>query len=295
MFLETVDQFAGTAVAKAEFLRRSPLGFTISSMMAGAYVGLGIIAIFSIGQGLDPSVRPLAMGLTFAIALTLVVFAGAELFTGVVPAMLHGLVARKVTVAQLGLVWVASWIGNLAGSLLFAAAVNASGILSTGAVNPATHHTAMFAALAGTIKGKVGLTAGQLFWRAVLCNFLVCLGLWMAARATSDGAKLVVLWWALLAFVATGFEHSVANMTVFGLGIFAHVPLATAANFETNLLWVTLGNIVGTTPVNSSAPAKTTSASAMPNTEPLTRLAPGFCVVMNADAVASSSAIATPM
>ena len=62
MFLDTVDQFAKTAVAKAAYLKRSPGGFFISSMLAGAYVGLGIILIFSVGSNLDPSIRPLAMG-----------------------------------------------------------------------------------------------------------------------------------------------------------------------------------------------------------------------------------------
>jgi nitrite transporter NirC len=71
MFLETVDQFATVAVGKAAFLRRSPLGFWISSMMAGAYVGLGIILIFCVGANADPSIRPIVMGASFGIALTL--------------------------------------------------------------------------------------------------------------------------------------------------------------------------------------------------------------------------------
>src|SRR5215469_9816598 len=82
MFLETVDQFATVATAKAAFLRRSPLGFWISSMMAGGYVGLGIILIFCVGANVDPSIRPIVMGASFGIALTLVIFAGSDLFTG---------------------------------------------------------------------------------------------------------------------------------------------------------------------------------------------------------------------
>src|SRR5260221_211350 len=82
MFLETVDQFAKAAVAKSAYMRRSPLGFTISSMMAGAYVGLGIILIFCVGNAVDPSIRPVVMGASFGIALTLVIFAGSDLFTG---------------------------------------------------------------------------------------------------------------------------------------------------------------------------------------------------------------------
>src|SRR5437879_10803293 len=77
MFLETVDQFAATAVGKAAFLRRSPLGFWISSM---TYVGLGIILIFCVGSNVDPSIRPVVMGASFGIALTLVIFAGSDLF-----------------------------------------------------------------------------------------------------------------------------------------------------------------------------------------------------------------------
>ena len=74
MFIETVDQFAAVAVGKAGFLRRSPIGFWISSMMAGAYVGLGIILIFCVGANVDPSIRPVVMGASFGIALTLVIF-----------------------------------------------------------------------------------------------------------------------------------------------------------------------------------------------------------------------------
>ena len=245
---DALDLQEASADSKAALAKTSPARYLVLSMLAGAYVGIAVALLIATASAFITTQNPganLVKGSVFGIALALVVFAGAELFTGVVPTMIQGLIARRTSVLDLILTWVASWVGNLAGSLLFAAMVNASGILNTGTVNPATHHTAMFAAVTGIIKAKVGLSAGQLFWRAVLCNFLVCLGLWMAARATSDGAKLIVLWWALLAFVATGFEHSVANMTIFGLGIFAHVPLATAANFGTNLLWVTLGNIVG--------------------------------------------------
>jgi nitrite transporter NirC len=95
------------------------------------------------------------------------------------------------------------------------------------------------------IKSKAGLTGGQLFFRSLLCNLLVCLALWMAARAVTDGAKLLVLWWALLAFIAAGFEHSIANMTIFGIGLYTHLPGATASELTRNLLWTVPGNIVG--------------------------------------------------
>ena len=79
MSLETVDQMAATAVAKTSFLKRTPGGFLVSAMLAGAYVGLGIILIFSVGSDVDPAYRALVMGCSFGIALTLVIFAGSDL------------------------------------------------------------------------------------------------------------------------------------------------------------------------------------------------------------------------
>src|SRR5215472_5986839 len=112
MFLETVDQFAKTAVAKAAFLRRSPLGFTISAMMAGAYVGLFIILIFCVGNAVDLSIRPIVMGTSFGIALTLVIFAGSDLFTGHTMFMTHGWLQGRVGSRELATCWGASWAGN---------------------------------------------------------------------------------------------------------------------------------------------------------------------------------------
>src|SRR5918911_4257275 len=127
MFLETVDQFAKTAVAKSAFLRNSPLGFTISSMMAGCYVGLGIILIFCVGNAVDPSLRPLVMGASFGIALTLVIFAGSDLFTGHTMLMSLGWLRGRTSLGDLASCWTTTWLGNLAGCALLAALFVAGG------------------------------------------------------------------------------------------------------------------------------------------------------------------------
>jgi len=136
---------------------------------------------------------------------------------------------------------VGSVIGNFAGAVGFAAMVNASGVLNAGAVpgKPGAG-ASMIASLA---QAKIGATGGQLFWRAVLCNALVCLALWMASRTTSDAAKLGVLFWGLLAFVASGFEHSIANMTVFSLAVFE--GSAHWSDLGRNLVFTIPGNVVG--------------------------------------------------
>ena len=138
-------------------------------------------------------------------------------------------------------VWVSSLIGNLVGSIAFAIAVYQSGALTIGAT-PGKASPAQ-TLLGSIVQAKDAAGGGQLFWRAVLCNALVCLGLWMAARTRSDAAKCIVLWWALLAFVASGFEHSIANMTTFSLA--ALDGSGTWSMLFHNLAWTVPGNIVG--------------------------------------------------
>lgn len=237
MYQDTIDTFADIAAGKVQAIADNPLGFLIGSAMAGAYVGIGIIAIFSIGQGLDMGIRPLAMGLTFAIALTLVVFAGAELFTGHTMFMTIGLLRGTVDTNGLAKSWTLTWIGNLAGAVGLALLFWLGGgglVLKSGA-------ELIFNAAAAKMNGD----ALSLFARGILCNWLVCLALWMAARTRSDAAKLVLIFWCLFAFIASGFEHSVANMTIFAIALLGNHPeTVSIGGMFHNLLWVSLGNIV---------------------------------------------------
>ena len=171
----------------------------------------------------------------------LVVFAGAELFTGNTMVMLQGLARRRVTFVDVVLVWSASLAGNFVGALALAGLVDASGLLTTGA-RPGSI-TAVQGALGFMASTSSALTGGQLFLRAVLCNALGCLALWGAARAASDTAKLVVLWWAVLALVVTGFEYSVASMTTLSLAAMSGV--GDWGDLGRNLVYTVPGNIVG--------------------------------------------------
>jgi nitrite transporter len=238
MFAKTLDHFAQVAADKAAFARDKPSGFLVSSMMAGAYVGIGIILIFTLGQQIDPSLRSLVMGACFGIALTLVVFAGSDLFTGHTLFMTIGVARGSVDFAALVRCWALSWIGNLIGSALLAFVFWLGGggqILKDGA-------DLIFNASAA----KMNAPALALLARGALCNWLVCLALWTSARATSDAAKCILIWWCLFAFIAAGFEHSVANMTVFSIALLGNHPSSVSlAGMAYNLLWMTIGNIVG--------------------------------------------------
>jgi nitrite transporter len=238
MFAKTLDDFSAIAAAKAGFSRDKPLAFFISAMLAGAYVGIGIILIFTLGQQIEPALRSLVIGACFGIALTLVVFAGSDLFTGHTMFMTIGLARGTVDGAALARSWIVAWLGNLAGAVLLALVFWLGGggqILKEGA-------DLIFAASAA----KMGASAAALVARGALCNWLVCLALWTSQRATSDAAKCILIWWCLFAFIAAGFEHSIANMTVFSLALLGnHPPSVSLAGAAYNLLWVTIGNVIG--------------------------------------------------
>lgn len=224
-------------------LVRSPLRYAAQAALAGAYVGVAVVLLLSTAGPLAAATSPalkLVQGAVFGIALTLVVFAGAELFTGNNMTMLIGWLRGGVSGTDALLVNVASLVGNFAGAIGFAGLVHASGVLDTAAKGKAPAADALLKTL---VTNKEHATDGQLFFRAVLCNMLVCLGLWMATRTRSDAAKLVVLFWVLLAFISSGFEHSVANMTVFGLAIMNSD--AGWGDLFHNLLFTVPGNVIG--------------------------------------------------
>jgi nitrite transporter len=232
---EAAEESVALALGKGEAVAGLPR-YLVSSALAGAFVGVAVVLLASVSGPLLAAASPwtkLVQGAVFGIALTLVVFAGGELFTGNVMVMAHGLVTRQVRWLQAATVLAASLVGNLIGSVGFAVLVHGGGSLAGPGAD-----------MIGTaVAAKDALAGPQLLWRAVLCNLLVCLALWMATRTRSDGAKLAVLWWALLAFIASGFEHSVANMTLFTLGVLE--GSATWGDLGRNLLWTVPGNVIG--------------------------------------------------
>jgi nitrite transporter NirC len=222
-------------------LHHAPRQYFVLSMLAGAYVGLGIVLIFAIGAPLAAAgsgATRAVMGASFGVALTLVIFAGSELFTGNNLIMTVGALSRTVTPGMLARVWVASFAGNVLGSVLLAAATAWSGVLSRA---PAREF------VLGIVAAKMAAPAAELFFRAVLCNALVCLAVWMGFRTKDETARLVLIFWCLFAFIGAGFEHSVANMTLLAIGLFLpHDPAAVSwLGFARNLFIVTVGNVVG--------------------------------------------------
>jgi nitrite transporter NirC len=240
MFNETIQIIGNASIAKSSAAKMSPLRYITASMLAGGFVGLGIILIFSIGAPFgavsSPAVKIL-MGVSFGIALSLVIMAGSELFTGQNMIASIGVATNKISLKDLSLLWILSYIGNLAGSLLIAFFAVSGGILK----NPAFHKF-----INDIASVKMNAPAADLFFKAILCNILVCLAVWMSFKLKEEIAKLVMIFWCLFAFISSGYEHSIANMTLLSIPLMG-VPFDTVtwAGFVRNIGIVSLGNIVG--------------------------------------------------
>jgi len=245
MYTETIQALGDQAAAKLAGQRRSLVSHIVRSMLAGMYVGAAIVLIFTIGGSLaqsSPSVVKLVMGVCFGGALTMVIFAGSELFTGSNLILTLGVLTRKAKLADLGTNWLWTWIGNLAGSALLAGVVIRAGIFDGDKMEGVRTF------VLNLVQTKMTLAPEQLFWRAVLANWLVCLGVWMAGRAKEDAARILLIWWCMFTFITCGYEHSVANMCGLLLGLFlphGSFPGITWEGYAYNLGLATFGNIVG--------------------------------------------------
>jgi len=238
MYSEAVRAVADQAVSKVAGQRRSLLSHIVRSMLAGMYVGAAIVLILTIGGFLPPTVQKLVMGVCFGGALTIVVFAGSELFTGSNLVLTLGVFSGKASWRDLFANWIWTWIGNLLGSVLLAFMVIRSGIMNGEPVR---------SFVLKVVEIKMNLPAEQLFWRAVLANWLVCLGVWMAARTKDETARILMIWWCMFTFITCAFEHSVANMCGLMLGLLLpHDGLnISMEGYGYNLAWATVGNIIG--------------------------------------------------
>lgn len=236
---ENLEYQANAAATKLAFTRR-PVAYSVQSMLAGAYIGVAVMLMVSAAGPLlaagSPATR-LVQGLVFGVALTLVYTAGGELVTSTMMTMTQGAWKRTVTWLQAGRTMIFCFFGNMVGAFVFAGMLHLTGLLA-----PSTPAGSMLATI---LEAKGGETSTELFWRGVLCNMLVCIAMWSASRLKSEMARLVTIFWCLLAFITSGFEHVVANMTSFGVGLIAGLPQTDWADFVRNMTVVGLGNLVG--------------------------------------------------
>ena len=208
------------------------------SVMGGCYVGFGGLLSLSIAGSLaravdgNPGLGKLVFAALFPVNLLLILMSGGQLFTGnsasVPAALCEGLVSKGELVKS----WVVSYLGNICGCGLFALAASYTGLLTGGTAELA----------AATAVKKCAGRFGPTLVKAVMCNWLVCMAVFLAGAANDLGGKMVGIWFPISTFVAIGFEHSVANLFLLPLGCLAGADVSLSEIVFKNLLPVTIGN-----------------------------------------------------
>lgn len=249
---EILEKVSDSGIAKAE---GKTLRLLIWALLAGAYIAFGAQASQMVSFNLlaDPDslgVGRLVSAAVFPVGLMMVVLCGAELFTGNC-LMIIGVLDRKIRISGMLRNWVLVYLGNFLGALLVVALMKSTGLWETGS-------GLLGASVIKTAQAKVQLSFGQAFVRGILCNWLVCLAVWMSTGARETVSKIFAIWFCIGLFVISGFEHSIANMYFIPAGIAAaadsglaqlagcDASVLTVGNFLIkNLLPVTLGNILG--------------------------------------------------
>ena len=214
------------------------LTLALLGVLAGAFIGLGALmfALIASDASLGFAQSRLLGGLAFSLGLILVTVAGAELFTGnnlLAMAWASGCVSTRDVLRNWVIVCVANFVGAAGLALLVWLSGHAAG--NGGNVGRSVIDIAL---------AKAALPISEAFFRGVLCNVLVCMAVWMAFAGRSVVDKAVAIVFPITAFVAAGFEHSIANMYIFPLAMLLGAPLGLA-DLAHNLVPVIAGNIVG--------------------------------------------------
>jgi len=222
------------------------------AILAGAYIGFGGLLATIVTQDasnfVGVGISSILSGMVFSLGLILVVVGGAELFTGN-SLITVSYLSKQITLRALLKNWLIVYIGNLIGSLLLVLLISMSGIYASNAGALGVRAVAISYA-------KVNLNTTDAFIRGILCNWLVCLAIWLSTSAKDTVGKILAVIPPITAFVAAGFEHSIANMYLIPAGMVAqYLPIVQSKStisqainiqeFLGNLIPVTGGNIIG--------------------------------------------------
>lgn len=245
---EIAEAAVESGVAKAHLRWDKVL---IGAFLAGAYIAFGGLVAISVSSGLDPAtwgtLPTLFMGAAFTLGLILVVIAGSHLLTGNMMLVPIGAMQGRLTLGEVVRNLTIVLVGNVLGALFVAyfLAVQ-TGVVGHAGGAPGTSATMIYEKLASIASSK-GLheNAWQIFLRGIGCNWLVCLGVWIALAADSVGSKVLGMFFPIMAFVAMGFDHVVANMFFLPAAIFAGVPGLDWGEVLHNWVFAFLGNLVG--------------------------------------------------
>jgi len=214
----------------------------VAGFLAGAYIAMAGLLAFTVTAGMPENIwgtlPNFFTGTVFALGLILVIIAGSELLTGNMALVPLAAMRGRASLKKLAENWFFVLIGNLLGSLFVAYFLAVQSGVAT-----AELPLARLASMAH--KKAVEETEWQIFLRGMGCNWLVCLAVWMALAADDVAGKILAIFFPIMAFVAMGFDHVVANMFFIPAAIFAHVPAIGWGDALHNWLFAFVGNVAG--------------------------------------------------
>ncbi|MFH0826258.1 MAG: formate/nitrite transporter family protein [Candidatus Omnitrophota bacterium] len=242
LFLSPLEMSRAISDIGEKKAKESLFELFIFGVLAGIYISFGASVATAVLSGgtLDAGLAKFLAGSVFSVGLILVLILGSELFTGNI-LMTIGLIYQKYSFGKVLRNWLVVYLGNLLGSILIAWLVFKSGLLGgpaqlTPIGNIATHIADV----------KLQLTFTEALSRGILCNMLVCLAVIMCIASKTIGGKILGIYFPIMTFVASGYEHSVANMYFLPVGLMAKGEFASGfLRMFNNLIPVTIGNIIG--------------------------------------------------
>lgn len=228
------------AIKKLNSYEQSSFIYLLRSMLASMFIGFGVIVAFKTGNFFyladSPLTYPMA-AITFGAAIILIAHGGGDLFTGNTFYYTYAALKKKMRWRQVGTLWTYSYVGNFIGAVLFALLIYATGLFDDASVN---------GFLIEVAKNKTIAPTMELFFRGILCNWLVCLAFFIPLTLRGDGPRLFTMMLFVFCFFISGYEHSIANMCTFAVSVVLGQPdSVTVSGMLHNLIPVTIGNLIG--------------------------------------------------
>lgn len=234
---------ADAGTAKARLTEADTPRLLLSAVLAGAYISFGAVLSLIVGFGFpeitsgNPAMQKLLSGCMFPIGLILVVVLGAELFTGNNALLVPSFMAKRHSMATMLKNWAFVYAGNFAGAMIFTYAL----VYACGLTSPPVYKDAITA----IAEAKVSMGWITVFLKGIGANWCVCLAVWLGLSGKTFFEKALGCWLPVMAFVALGYEHSIANMFFIPLGMMEGADISVWQAVRDNFIPATIGNIVG--------------------------------------------------
>lgn len=236
--MNDIEVLNGLGLSKVEMSKKDPKRFLMRSIMAGLYLGAAMILSYSFGALLlekFPEMSKISVACTFGIGLVAIVFLGAELFTGNCLTIMIPVYDGKIKFKEIIPAWILCFIGNFIGMALIGFLFIKSGSMNS----------ILQTYIKSAYESKMTFEPMQLFIKAILCNFVVCIAAYAGVKVKDDMVRMLMIFILVAAFVLPGFEHCIANMGFFAMyftqyGMWADLPMVLL-----HLLISTFGNIIG--------------------------------------------------